>query len=81
VPGDPVVSAVEQALSLQPTISVPTINLASKSSAWPPDDDDAEHAHFTGEYEQRLLAGIGHNIPQEAPGDFAAAVIRLAKNL
>ncbi len=78
--GDPAVSAVEQALAAQPTISVPTINLASQASAWPVNDSPDEHAHFTGEYEQRLLPDIGHNIPHEAPADFAAAVLHLAKN-
>ena len=30
----------------------------------------------SGRYEHRLIAGgIGHNLPQEAPNDFAQAVI------
>jgi pimeloyl-ACP methyl ester carboxylesterase len=80
VQGDPAVSAVEQALAMQPSIAVPTIDLAGQTSAWPVADGDVAHRYFTGAYEQRLLPGIGHNIPQEAPADFAAAVIQLAKN-
>ena len=30
---------------------------------------------FTGKYEHRVLDGIGHNVPQEAPQAFAQAVI------
>jgi hypothetical protein len=31
---------------------------------------------FSGKYEHRLIkGGIGHNLPQEAPLDFAQAVI------
>jgi hypothetical protein len=31
---------------------------------------------FSGRYEHRLITGgVGHNLPQEAPGDFAQAVI------
>ena len=80
VKGDLAVVDVELALAVQPHIAVPTINLASQASAWPVKDSRAEHAHFSGAYEQRLLPGIGHNVPQEAPVDFAAAVLDLAKN-
>lgn len=30
---------------------------------------------FTGKYAHRILNGIGHNVPQEAPQAFAQAVI------
>jgi pimeloyl-ACP methyl ester carboxylesterase len=30
---------------------------------------------FTGPYGHRVLDGIGHNVPQEAPQQFADAVI------
>ena len=34
---------------------------------------------FTGKYQHRLITGgIGHNLPQEAPKDFAQAVIDVA---
>ena len=39
----------------------------------------AYRAKFTGKYEHRLIGGgIGHNLPQEAPAEFARAVIDLA---
>ena len=34
---------------------------------------------FTGKYEHRVVeGGIGHNLPQEAPQDFAEAIIAAA---
>lgn len=78
--GHPALNTIEQALATHPAISVPTIDLASQASAWPVDDSPDERAHFTGEYEQRLLQGIGHNILQEAPKDFATAILQLAAN-
>jgi pimeloyl-ACP methyl ester carboxylesterase len=33
---------------------------------------------FTGPYEHRVLDGIGHNVPQEAPSEFATAVTDVA---
>jgi hypothetical protein len=37
---------------------------------------EAYRGKFTGKYEYRLLTGgVGHNLPQEAPRDFAKAVI------
>jgi pimeloyl-ACP methyl ester carboxylesterase len=36
-------------------------------------------AKFTGPYAHRLIGGgVGHNLPQEAPRDFAQAVIDAA---
>ena len=30
---------------------------------------------YTGKYEHRVLPGIGHNVPQEAPQAFAKAMV------
>jgi pimeloyl-ACP methyl ester carboxylesterase len=30
---------------------------------------------FTGKYERRVVPEAGHNLPQEAPGEFAEAVL------
>ena len=74
VEGDPRYAAMEAQLALQPTISVPTIVLESGADGvlGAPASEDA--AMFTGPYEYRLLPGVGHNVPQEAPGEFAKAV-------
>jgi len=74
-PGDPALEHIEQALAAQPAITVPTISLDGNDGPWGPADTSAqERAHFTGAYEQRVLGGVGHNVPQEAPEEFAAAV-------
>lgn len=75
VSGDPSLEAIEQQLAAQPPIVVPTISLDGDDSGFGPADRSAgERAHFTGRYEQRVLAGVGHNVPQEAPAAFASAV-------
>jgi hypothetical protein len=46
----------------------------------PHPDPSAYATKFSGRYEHRLIAGgIGHNLPQEAPEDFAKAVIDVTK--
>jgi hypothetical protein len=38
--------------------------------------DASYRSKFVGKYEYRLISGgIGHNLPQEAPQEFAKAVI------
>jgi pimeloyl-ACP methyl ester carboxylesterase len=66
--GDPALQPIEQALEAQPVISVPTISLCGADdgvATLPEADEDA--GQFTGPYERRVLPGVGHNIPQEAP--------------
>jgi pimeloyl-ACP methyl ester carboxylesterase len=73
--GDPALEPIEQALVAQPVIAVPTISLcgADDGVSTPPDmRDDA--AKFGGRFEQRVLPGIGHNIPQEAPAETLRAL-------
>ncbi|SEM20577.1 alpha/beta fold hydrolase [Streptacidiphilus jiangxiensis] len=66
----------EDLLAKAPTIGVPTITLdAALDPFTPPGDGAAYRAKFTGAYEHRTLAGIGHNLPQEAPTAFAQAVV------
>ena len=65
---------LEQQLFAGPAITVPTITVAS-------DFDGAAksgapyRSKYTGKYEHRILNGIGHNVPQEAPQAFAQAVV------
>lgn len=77
-PGDPALASIEQALALQPTITVPTISLCgADDGVGPPplEDDDAQH--FSGVYRRQVLPGVGHNIPQEAPQATLAALLEL----
>uniref|UniRef100_UPI0004C9CC55 alpha/beta fold hydrolase n=1 Tax=Streptomyces sp. NRRL WC-3744 TaxID=1463935 RepID=UPI0004C9CC55 len=41
----------------------------------PPGDGTGYRDHFTGKYEHRTIANVGHNLPQEAPTTFAQAVV------
>ena len=76
--GDPTLEPIEELLAAQPAITVPTISLDGDDGGFgPADRSPEERAHFTGRYEQRVLSGVGHNVPQEAPEAFARAVLDL----
>ncbi|SDB70760.1 Pimeloyl-ACP methyl ester carboxylesterase [Belnapia rosea] len=76
--GDPALEEVEVALSRQPRITVPTIAPHGGADGVGPAEASAgHHRYFTGPYERRVLPGIGHNVPQEAPEAFARAVLDL----
>jgi pimeloyl-ACP methyl ester carboxylesterase len=75
VPGDPALAEIEARLAAQPAIAVPTIVLlGADDGVGPPPATDADTRHFTGPYRREIVAGVGHNFPQEAPDAFAAAV-------
>ncbi|MEB0048651.1 MULTISPECIES: alpha/beta hydrolase [unclassified Pseudomonas] len=77
-PGDPALEWIEEALTLQPPISVPTISLCGAvDGVGPPPEVDEDITHFTGPYERRVLAGVGHNIPEEAPDATIKALLNL----
>lgn len=68
--------ALEKRLAARPVIGVPTITLdAERDPFTAPGHGASYRDRFTGAYEHRTLAGIGHNVPQEAPAAFARAVI------
>ncbi len=64
----------EQKLFAQPDISVPTVTVSSDFDG-PNIDGTAYARKFTGKYSHRILKGIGHNVPQEAPQAFADAIV------
>jgi len=76
--GEPKYDDLEKRLAEGPVIAVPAITIAS--------DFDGVNAEgtsyrrkFSGKYSHRILKGIGHNVPQEAPQAFAEAVVDVAK--
>jgi pimeloyl-ACP methyl ester carboxylesterase len=71
--------ALEKRLALAPVIHVPTITMEGDANGAPHPEPSAYAAKFVGKYEHRLITGIGHNLPQEAPSDFAKAVIDVDK--
>jgi pimeloyl-ACP methyl ester carboxylesterase len=74
--GEPAHDALEARLAAGPGISVPTITLEGDANGAPHPAPAAYAGKFSGKYVHRnLTGGIGHNLPQEAPQAFAAAVI------
>jgi len=73
--------AIEQQLAAGPSITVPTITMEGDANGAPHPEPATYRAKFTGRYEHRTISGgIGHNLPQEAPRDFAQAVIDVTRS-
>ena len=71
---------LENRLAKGPVITVPTITLEGDANGAPHPDPSAYAKKFTGKYTHRTITGgIGHNLPQEAPKDFAKAIIDVAE--
>ncbi len=78
--GDPRHAAVEARLSRLPRIGVPTIVIhGADDGVQPPHRSDGQERFYSASYQRLVPAGVGHNPPQEDPGGFADAVLRLAK--
>ena len=78
--GERLYDDIEQRLAAAPTIAVPTITMEGDANGAPHPPPAAYRAKYTGPYEHRTIGGgIGHNLPQEAPRDFARAVIDVAR--
>src|SRR5215813_9625158 len=72
-------NALETRLAQLPSISVPTITLEGDANGAPHPDASAYAGKFVGKYAHRVITGgIGHNLPQEAPQEFAQAVVDVA---
>jgi pimeloyl-ACP methyl ester carboxylesterase len=71
---------LERQLAAGPVITVPTIVLEGDANGAPHATGDAAfRKKFTGPYGYRVIAGgIGHDLPQEAPREFAQAVLDVA---
>jgi pimeloyl-ACP methyl ester carboxylesterase len=75
--GDPKYDELERKLSAGPVIQIPTITIGSDFDGTA--KDGAGYAgKFTGKYRHKVFNGIGHNVPQEAPEEFAKAVMEVA---
>lgn len=79
-PGDPALETIEARLAAQPRITVPTIALQGEvDGVQPPDAAVRQDAFFTGPFVRRVLPGIGHNPPHEAPQAVADAILELIR--
>ncbi len=80
-PGDPALQAIERQLASRPKIAVPTIALHGEADGvQPPETTEKHAAFFTGPYRRELVPKVGHNLPQEAPRVFAAAIVELVRS-
>jgi pimeloyl-ACP methyl ester carboxylesterase len=79
MPGYPAYEDVERRLAALPVIPVPTITLDGKADGIVgPSDGKSTAPKFGGPRSHRVIEGAGHNLPQEAPREFADAVWELA---
>ena len=78
--GDPQYADLQAKLAALPAITVPTITLdGAGDGVVPATDGNASAAKFTGRRIHRVVPRAGHNLPQEEPEAFAAAVMELIK--
>ncbi|MDI1264683.1 MAG: alpha/beta hydrolase [bacterium] len=78
--GDPAYADLQRRLAALPPITVPAVTLdGDKDGVLPASDGRASAAKFTSRRIHRIVRGAGHNVPQEAPEAFAAAVMELIK--
>jgi pimeloyl-ACP methyl ester carboxylesterase len=74
-PGETRYDDLESQLAESPVITVPTITLEGDANGAPHPDPSAYASKFSGKHAHRTLTGgIGHNLPQEAPEQFLAAI-------
>ncbi|MDB5048830.1 MAG: hypothetical protein JWO30_1901 [Fibrobacteres bacterium] len=78
VEGEARYDELEKRLAAGPVIAAPAITLDGDSDGVVPATDGMSYAgKFSGKRSHRILKGIGHNVPQEAPRAFADAVIEV----
>jgi pimeloyl-ACP methyl ester carboxylesterase len=74
--GEPKYDDLEKRLAEAPIITVPTITLEGDANGAPHPEPSSYAQKFSGRYSHRTITGgIGHNLPQEAPQDFAQAIV------
>jgi pimeloyl-ACP methyl ester carboxylesterase len=60
---------------------VPTITLEGDDNGAPHAEPGAYAGKFSGKYSHRTIkGGVGHNLPQEAPQAFVAAIVEVAES-
>ena len=76
--GDPRYADIQRQLAALPVIMVPAITLdGDGDGVAPATDGTAQAAKFAGRRTHHVVPGAGHNLPQEEPEAFAAAVMEL----
>ena len=78
VAGDPGAHETEARLAERPLIAVPTVAMdGAGDGVMAPTGCAGHERFFTGPYERQVVPLVGHNLPQEAPAEFAEAVLSL----
>jgi pimeloyl-ACP methyl ester carboxylesterase len=78
--GYPAYAETESKLARLPAIGVPTITLDGDSDGVvPATDGSSSAAKFSGKRVHRVIPGVGHNLPQEAPSAFVDAVLEVGR--
>jgi pimeloyl-ACP methyl ester carboxylesterase len=78
--GDPQYADLQQRLAALPAIPVPTITLdGAGDGVAPATDGTASAPKFTARRTHQVVPHAGHNLPQEEPEAFAAAVMELVR--
>jgi len=67
-------------LTRLPPITVPTVSMVPESRA-SADSGIGQPGMFRGPWTHRVLSDAGHNLPQERPSAFAAALLALDRML
>jgi pimeloyl-ACP methyl ester carboxylesterase len=73
--GEPKYDELEKRLAAAPVIDVPAVTLEGDANGAPHPEPEAYAKKYAARYSHwNLSGGIGHNLPQEAPGRFADAI-------
>ncbi|MEV4596908.1 alpha/beta hydrolase [Amycolatopsis sp. NPDC049253] len=79
-PGDPRYAGLEARLPTQPPVTVPAVTLDGLAGGSSPATDGTASAnHFTGPRVHYRVPGTGHNLSQEKPRAFMAAVLEAVR--
>jgi pimeloyl-ACP methyl ester carboxylesterase len=78
--GDPQYAELQRRLATLPVIAVPAITIDGDGDGVAPvTDGTAQASRFRARRAHRVIPRAGHNLPQEEPEAFAAAVMELIK--
>jgi pimeloyl-ACP methyl ester carboxylesterase len=75
--GDPTLAATQARLAGLPAITVPTITVDGEDDRVVP--PGGAQSQFTQLRDHRRIPTVGHNLPQEAPAEFADAVLAVRR--
>jgi len=77
-PSDPGYSFIQERLAQKPQITVPAVILAGADDGVSSKRDErCAVKGFAGPVRRLVIAGVGHNVPQEAPAEFTDAILSL----